>query len=272
MFGYILADTASLSKEDAARYRSYYCGLCRSLRDRCGKLSRVTLSYDLTFLSLMLSALYEKTDAEFRRRCFLHPTAFPSVENEFSEYAAYMNVVLSYYKFIDDFIDDKSRIALAEARLFEKTVKKAETLYPTQCSVIKTKLAEISAAENADCLNPDVPAGLFGEIMGAIFRYREDENAEKLFAFGSALGRYVYLVDAICDLKKDIKKQRYNPLRLCDPDTFDDTVSMLMADVVAAYSALGITKEKTIIENVLFSGILLKYKAFGRKRNGTGPV
>lgn len=273
MFGYILADTAALSKEDAARYRSYYCGLCRSLRDRCGKLSRITLSYDLTFLSIVLSALYKKTDTVKMRRCFIHPLiSAKSVENEFSEYSAFMNVLLSYYNFLDDWNDDKSRIALAEARLFEKAAAEAERLYPRQCKTVREKLAEITALEKEDCLNPDLPAGLFGEIMGEIFAPFEDENAEKLRALGSALGRYVYTVDAICDLKKDIKKQSYNPLRLCDPTTFDDTVSMLMADVVTAYRALGITEETVLIENVLFSGILLKYKTFGRKRNGTGSV
>ena len=102
--------------------------------------------------------------------------------------------------------------------------------------------------------------------------FKEDENYEKLFRFGSALGKYIYTVDAICDLKSDIKKQRYNPLRLCDSGSFDDTVSLLMADVVSSYAALGIKEEKKIIENVLFSGILLKYKAFGRKKNGTRPL
>ncbi len=273
MFGYILADSSLLSKEDSKKYRAYYCGLCRSLRDNCGKMSRITLSYDLTFLSVVLSALYKKTDTEKTRRCFLHPfPSFSSVENEFSEYAAYMNVMLSYYKFLDDWNDDKNRIALAEAKIFEKAVKKAEEKFPRQCKVTRDRLAEISAAENADCLNPDIPSGLFGDIMGEIFAMKEDGNYEKLFRFGSALGKYIYTVDAICDLKSDIKKQRYNPLRLCDSGSFDDTVSLLMADVVSAYAALGIEEEKNIIENVLFSGILLKYKAFGRKKNGTGPL
>ena len=77
-----------------------------------------------------------------------------------------MNVMLSYYKFIDDWNDDKNRIALAEAKIFEKAVKKAEEKFPRQCKLARERLAEITAAENADCLNPDVPSGLFGDIMG----------------------------------------------------------------------------------------------------------
>lgn len=36
MFGYVTINRNELSDEDFARYRSYYCGLCRALQKRHG--------------------------------------------------------------------------------------------------------------------------------------------------------------------------------------------------------------------------------------------
>lgn len=116
MFGYVLADASRLTKEENERYRSFYCGLCRSLKKNCGNISRLTLNYDLTFLSLFLSAVYNDKSEPENKTCVLHPfTKNPSIENEFSDYSAYMNIVLSYYKLIDDWKDDKSCLRRRES-------------------------------------------------------------------------------------------------------------------------------------------------------------
>ena len=59
MFGYITANMATMDKEQQTRYRAYYCGLCRVLREHYGQAGRMTLSNDMTFLAIVLSSLYE---------------------------------------------------------------------------------------------------------------------------------------------------------------------------------------------------------------------
>ena len=59
MFGYVTIHRPELKIKDEQRYRAFYCGLCRSLRDRYGRSGQTTLSYDMTFLAMLLSALYE---------------------------------------------------------------------------------------------------------------------------------------------------------------------------------------------------------------------
>ena len=59
MFGYVIPNQAALSPEAQARYRTAYCGLCRRIGALHGLRGRLTLSYDLTFLNLLLSSLYE---------------------------------------------------------------------------------------------------------------------------------------------------------------------------------------------------------------------
>ena len=59
MFGYVIPDQAALDDAAKARYRTAYCGLCRRIGALHGLRGRLTLSYDLTFLNLLLSSLYE---------------------------------------------------------------------------------------------------------------------------------------------------------------------------------------------------------------------
>ena len=57
MFGYVVADQANLKPEELERYRSAYCGLCRAIGRRHGQHARLVLTYDMTFLSLLLDSL-----------------------------------------------------------------------------------------------------------------------------------------------------------------------------------------------------------------------
>ena len=66
---------AALSDEAQKRYRTAYCGLCRRIDALHGLRGRFTLSYDLTFLNLLLCSLYEgETEASSGHdRCPIHP-------------------------------------------------------------------------------------------------------------------------------------------------------------------------------------------------------
>lgn len=59
MFGYVIANLEGLTQAQKDRYKGCYCGLCRVLKQRHGFSGRLTLTYDMTFLVLLLSALYE---------------------------------------------------------------------------------------------------------------------------------------------------------------------------------------------------------------------
>ena len=74
MFGYVIANLEGLTQAQKDRYKGCYCGLCRVLKQQHGFSGRMTLTYDMTFLVLLLSALYEAqafllADALHRLRC-----------------------------------------------------------------------------------------------------------------------------------------------------------------------------------------------------------
>ncbi len=54
MFGYIVMNKPEIKMKDFDMYRTFYCGLCRELREKYGISGQITLSYDMTFVILLL--------------------------------------------------------------------------------------------------------------------------------------------------------------------------------------------------------------------------
>ena len=266
MFGYVVANTDKLTLEEKKQYRSFYCGLCKTLGTRHGIISRFTLTYDMTFLVLFLSAIYKTDIAIQTERCIIHPLKpHEYCQNEITGYAADMNVVLAYYNFLDDWTDDRKILSLSAAKLFEREYKRIAAQYPKKCTAIRKCLAELYEIEKSGELNPDVPANCFGKLMGEIFVLREDEYVEKLRTFGTSLGKFIYIMDGCMDLKSDIKNERYNPLITSSSENFHDILNLLMADCIENYKQLPINQDKGLIENILYSGVWTKYEAEKKK-------
>ncbi len=110
MFGYITVNKEELKVKDFERYHSYYCGICRDLKQSCGELARMTLTYDMTFLAILLTGLYEEKSSQERHFCVLHPMQKrPCTRNRYTSYAADMNILLVYHNLMDDWQDEKKR-------------------------------------------------------------------------------------------------------------------------------------------------------------------
>ena len=92
MFGYVIADLARLDEAQRTRYKSVYCGLCRALFHSYGPVPALALTYDMAFLTLFLSALYEPAEKTGAARCLRHPAQAQSwTQTELTGYAAAMN-------------------------------------------------------------------------------------------------------------------------------------------------------------------------------------
>ncbi|MBR0385757.1 MAG: hypothetical protein IJI05_04335, partial [Erysipelotrichaceae bacterium] len=78
-------------------------------------------------------------------------------------------------------------------------------------------------------------------------------------AFGYHLGRFIYLMDAVMDFRYDVRHQLYNPLTAANGEYRREMLEMVMADTMAEYEKLPIENYRSIIENVLYSGIWTQY-------------
>ena len=273
MFGYVMASGKELSKQAQERYSGVYCGICRQIRARASQPARLGLSYDMAFLALLLSSLYEPEETSGSRACKLHPIKpRPWVDNEYIRYAADMNVALAYYNAMDDYQDDGKHTAKWMVSVFGKTLPEIAARYPRQCQAMEDCIARLNRLEKESCANPDEPAGCFGQLMAELLVYKEDLWAPALRQMGMALGRYIYLADAAVDFDRDRKKNRYNPflaMGVDDPAQWEQYLVLAMGRCTEYYERLPLVQDKDILDNILYSGIWVEYRR-RQRRNAAG--
>lgn len=160
MFGYIIINKQEMKFKEFDLYQSYYCGFCQALKQDFGKRGQMTLSYDLTFLILLLTSLYEPKTAEEYVKCIAHPfEKHLARTNEFSRYAADMNLLLSYYKCQDDWLDEKKVSKRTMAGLLKKKTAEIAKEYPAKAELIADRLDKIHRCEK-------LGVGSFGKADG----------------------------------------------------------------------------------------------------------
>ena len=274
MFGYVTASLRELTKEQQKRYGAVYCGICRRIREQSGQLARLGLSYDMAFLALLLMSLYEPEETGGKSPCLLHPlTRRQWIDGPYIRYAADMNVALAYYNCLDDWHDDGKRSAKWMADRFEPHLPRIEADWPRQCQAIRRCLDKLSMLEAENCPNPDEPAGAFGELMGELFRVREDMWADTLWQMGNALGRFVYLLDGELDYDKDKKQGKYNPFLARGDEknaqAWEDYLVLTMGRCTGSFERLPLVQDKPLLDNILYSGVWVSYNR-GKKKEEEG--
>jgi len=279
MFGYVTANKDVLTPEETARYQAVYCGLCQALKLRHGQLSRLGLTYDMTFLILLLSSLYEPDTVSDSRRCIAHPTQnHPFVENCVIDYAADMTVALTYHKCRDDWQDEKRLTKLSYGSLLRKHYRQVVEKWPRQCNAIETSLEKLTQIESTKG-SADEAANAFAALMGEIFAYAQDEWEIPLRRFGMELGRFVYMMDAVMDYQKDLKKHCYNPLVPLEkkPEDMHEPLIVLMGTAAQTFEKLPLEQDLNLMRSILYGGVWQSYNKKYRQEggvsgNGTGSV
>lgn len=276
MFGYIIVNKQEMKFREFDCYQSYYCGLCQNLKERFGRSGQITLSYDMTFVILLLSSLYEPEMEQGSCKCIAHPfEAHPTRQNPFTDYAADMNILFSYYKCLDDWADEKRTLSRAEAAFLKKKVREISSRYPQKAEKIYTNLENIHLYEKAGERNIDLASGCFGEIMAEILACRQDEWEEQLRRMGFFLGKFIYLMDAYEDMEKDSKSGNYNVFlykkeEAKSEEAFEKDaytiLNMMMAECSRAFEKLPIIENVEILRNILYSGVWCRYEMVRRKR------
>ena len=197
------------------------------------------------------------------------------LQNEISEYGAKMNILLTYFKFEDDWKDDKSLQGAAGMRLFRKKTEKICREYKRQAHAVQKQLKILSAYEEKQEENLDLVAGAFGCLMAELFVYRQDIWEEDLRKFGFYLGKFIYILDAYDDLEEDLKTGSYNPLKTLkkqceDLETYEQRVKeillMMMAEATAVFEKLPCLLDAEILRNILYSGVWSKYNKIQKER------
>lgn len=267
MFGYVRINKMDLTFREYEHYKAYYCGLCKYLKRNHTELSRMTINYDITFLIVLLSSIYQPSAQVFHEKCIVDPVKKKKhIINEITEYAASMNILLVYYKLEDDVNDEgdiKSRLV---RRAYRKSFKTAYDKYPQKADFIKACLGELRSLEEDQSTSIDQTSNCFARLLEEIFDYKDDEYRDRLRKVGFNIGKYIYIMDAYEDLDQDLEKGRYNPFSSYKDDReglkvkVDKLIGMTLARLEEAILNLDIKVNKSIIDNIIYSGVYLRYK------------
>ena len=273
MFGYVTICEPELKVKDLKKYKAYYCGLCRVLKEEYGFMGQMTLTYDMTFAIILLSSLYESVADLETHRCKVHPVKKQMMlKNEITSYAAAMNVLLAYYHLDDDWQDDRKISSLMSKSMIYGKVKKIIDKYPRQSEAIRTSLAELSLCERDNSTDIDRTARCFGRLMEELLLYREDMWEKSLRKMGFFLGKFIYLMDAYEDLPEDLKKDKYNPLRkiYAEPEYEErirQILCMMIAESTAEFERLPCLVDVDILRNILYDGVWSRYNKIQMKKS-----
>ncbi|MDD6215505.1 MAG: DUF5685 family protein [Roseburia sp.] len=274
MFGYININQKELSLESKKAYQSYYCGLCRRLKSNCGTKGQMLLNYDMTFLIVLLTGLYELENEEQDFTCPLHPTKKRKAWiNEATDYAADMNIILAYHNMLDDWKDERAYAKRAFVKILDKDYNRIMQKYPRQVKAIEQFMQKQEEAEKQKESNIDIVAGLTGEMLGELFVWRDDVWTDELKTLGFYMGKFIYIMDAYEDFEDDLKHNRYNPLRNLAKESEQDfdtlcklVLTSMMSECAKSFERLPILLHADILRNILYSGVWSKYEYLQLKK------
>lgn len=261
-FGYVICNKKGLLKEELEYYQSIYCGLCKSLENKFGQMSRLSVNYEMTFLALFLNALYDEEEHVTEFHCPAHPIhKQKAVQNMFTEYAADMTIALAYYKCLDDWEDEGRRSRKKYADVLRKKYTEVEKQYPRQCGNISACINELRKIEKSEDSLPDDAINCSGNMLSEIFVYKDDFWSDTLRQFGYELGRFIYLMDAAMDYKLDERKKNYNPIRKAGLQPQDVEIQMMsmIGKACKEFERLPIVEEAHLLRNILYGGVWQKY-------------
>ncbi len=275
LFGFVNVYKDELKIKDYNLFKSYYCGLCKTLGKRYNQLVRLGLSYDMTFLAILADSLTDAPCEIVNEGCIKHIGNRSVCKNNAAiEYSADVSIILAYHKLCDDISDEHSLKSwfyrLAYIRPFRQACRKHTKL---SCD-IKQNLEKLACLEKEKCISIDMSADPFALLMSDIFA----SFNPLLSSVGYNIGRFIYIADAYKDIDDDSKRDSYNPY-VCaydkaylETDSFKRSVmgslNMTLCAISDEYKKLNIEKNKEILDNIIYLGLRRAYDSLFENNGG----
>ena len=275
MFGYVRIYKPDLKVAEYEHYQGIYCSLCKQLGKRYGFFARMTLSYDFTFLALFRMALDDRCTGFQKGRCLFNPLKKRTCccDNDHIPFAADAATLLVYYKLKDNIADEGFWKSLPTRFLLPFAAharKKAQKRQPELEEKIRDCMEKQAALEKAGTASIDAAAEPTAQMLSYLsaIAARDEKERRILERFGYCLGRWIYLIDAVDDLEKDLEEGSYNPyalsrgLKMGDTKALEETrryslftLNACLAECLAAYNLLTIRRFDGILRNILEQGM-----------------
>lgn len=288
MFGYIQPDVPYLFKKDETLYKALYCGLCKGIGKGCGQCARSALTYDMAFMSALIHNIRHEDVTIKRSHCGLHlirKRPIASVD-DITVMLGCINTALAYYKLCDDKADGDRKGVFRH--LYKNGMKRAAKKHRVAVDMIRLHMEVQSKIEQAGCniieQAAESTASMMKDLSIYILNEYSTEDTEALFY---DIGKWVYLIDALDDYNKDVKKHRfnvfYNAFGVGSKKTAVEKnlseltfiFECLFADMRTRLSKIDFGFNHDLTDNIILRGIPLKTRAIlnsGNKKCNNGDL
>lgn len=264
MLGYVRAYKPELKFKEYDVYKGIYCSLCKTLLRRYSPLGQLFLSYDVTFFALMLFSVSDPLRMH-KSRCCYNPTkkCYSCGRNEILDFCADVSVLLFYHKILDNLHDHGFGHKILAVLLLPVAYfmqRKAKRENPEAEKLIREAMQKQSEVEKSGEASLDAAAEPSSKVLSDLAALKVDNPSfRRLFLL---LGRFVYLIDAVDDVRDDIQKGDFNPLiskYTENPEHFPDYAMELlnhtMAEMLSMYDRILFRQCEPVVYNVLFYGL-----------------
>ena len=268
MFGYLKPDKPYLYLKDDTLYNALYCGICKSIKKVSGNVARFALSYDVAFISALTHNILG-VDVDIKKgRCIAHPIKSRPIAkpDDISKKLASLNLILAHYKVCDDILDEHK--GNFKSAIIGGGYKKAKKFTPEFDSIVKEGYNNLLELEKQGSKSVDIVSDSFATMMAKISNVLFDEfSTEHTYNLMYALGKWVYLIDALDDYDKDVKNNSYNVFyNAYGQKTYAEFIeknsseiafifNTILSQITETYKAIPKKFNGDLVENILFKGI-----------------
>ncbi len=272
MFGYVKTDKPEMKIKEYEAYRGLYCSLCKAMGKHFGVFSRLTLSYDITFLVLVRLSFSGTLPCFDSGRCAFNPTKkcnYCTNAEEELRYASAVAMMMFYHKVRDNINDGSVLKKLLMYLLLPWATlkyKKAKKMYGEIAEIVAECMSKQADAEKKNSSLTDEASHQSAEALGRIAAYNMNDPEGNIYRFGYGIGKWVYLTDAFDDIEKDIKSGSYNVFVNKYNLTYDNYTQQIKSEITAtinmcsvlfinAYESIENKSLSPIMENIIYEGM-----------------
>ena len=254
MFGYVRPYKPDLLVKEYDAYKSVYCGLCKSLGKNFSFSSRLFLSYDATFLSILEMSIKKSNMKFFKKHCVVNPTKqclFCECDDNIYSFSGAISIIMSYYKIKDNILDSnllKKGLSYFSIPIIIRGYKKAKAVYPQVEKIACDFHKEQIEVENDSSSGIDVSALPTANALSKIFSMIASNNIDK-----------------------DIKNKNFNPfvnelikrkgMQQNEVNKYcNDVLNQTISQIILSFNLLNLSDFDGILHNIIFKGMPMMQK------------
>lgn len=270
MYGYVLPLKSKIRQQDYILFRAFYCGMCKTTGALFGQWARYTVNYDTAFMAALVYLFGKIQAVTHKRACIGHPfSRTPMVlRNELLEKLSCANVILAYYKVLDD-VTDGSRKARVALKIMKKAYDKAKTMLPGADEIVRDGYDRLRRMEQNNEKMLDRVCDCFAALLKNLFALLLGDKAnEPVLSLAYNIGKFVYIADALDDIDEDAADGNYNVFiaalgeyesRAAFVGKHRAQLEFIFASTVnkaiAAFNDMSFTQSYSLLENIIYYGL-----------------